>query len=62
VLIPDRDWKRELKEAWSIMGDVKYGVLKTERRNGIAYRIGQGTISVPKWDEEDSAEKLVMLN
>lgn len=61
ALTPEREEERESSEAWSIMRDMKYGVLMIERRNDIAHRIGQGTISVPKWDQEDSVEKLIVL-
>jgi len=48
-------------EHWRIINDVRYGVLMIERRNGIAHRLGQGTISVPEWDNETTVEKLVVL-
>jgi hypothetical protein len=48
-------------EHWAIINDVKYGVLMIERRNGLAYRLGQGTISVPRWDMETQVEKLIVL-
>ncbi|KAF2628194.1 hypothetical protein BU25DRAFT_458043 [Macroventuria anomochaeta] len=48
-------------EQWAIMNDVKYGILMIEIRKGTAYKLGQGTISMPKWDEESTDERLIVL-
>jgi hypothetical protein len=60
ALISENAGARQFGEAWSIMRYIKYGVLMIERRNGIAYRIGQGTISKSKWDQEYPVEKLIV--
>jgi hypothetical protein len=53
--------RAQFGDAWTLMKEMKYAVLMIERRNGTAYRIGQGTIAVSFWDQEGPLEKLIVL-
>lgn len=61
VLTSDAAGRTQFGDAWPLMKEMKYAVLMIERRNGTAYRTGQGTIAVSMWDREDPVEKLIVL-
>ncbi|KAL5326265.1 hypothetical protein ACEPPN_007403 [Leptodophora sp. 'Broadleaf-Isolate-01'] len=61
VITSEAAGQSQFGDAWPLMKEMKYAVLMIERRNGTAYRIGQGTIAVPMWDREDPVEKLIVL-